>query len=341
MPYRLRIGYHTPVNYTLVAEAGVYSLTGRDAILDYSGEAAWEDVEVGFSDMPDELGTNNRKVRMSLTGGDYGAFVDSVNGASATVNTTGAFDGTASIRLVPPSGSTSNPNQTYCCIMRGLDIANGGANNIAQVNLGFCIRFGSRYWDLGHQDKLTGILAANTLGGAPNASASRAAVFDAYKDIENTDLRRLWSVTATTVASYHYPTSGTFQDTGPDTDKLMILGDTANHANNPPLVNSEWLYFEQEVDYRQDRGNANGRNRLDVWARDGYLGFLEIPLSWREESGSPWDFTYQFGSFIEYIGGLWNNPGTANANNYIDVSHPIVAVNRAINDRIEPPPGFL
>lgn len=304
----------------------------------------WEDITVGFSGMPAELGgTDGRKVRLDLTGTDWGdTQVDTTNGASVTRVVGGAFDGTDCLRLVPPSGSTPGPNNTYCAILRNLDLSNGGAKNTAQVNLGFCIRPGSRYWDLGHQDKLTGVIASQTIGGAENASASRAAVFDAFKDVGGGDLRRLWSVTATTVASYHYPTSGTFQDTGPDTDKLMILGGTANHANNPPLVNSEWLYFEQEVDYRQDRGSANGRNRLDVWARDGYLGFLEIPLTWRAEGGGgSWDFSYQYARVIEYVGGLWNNPGTADANNHLDISHTIVSLNRAKDDRIAPPPEFL
>jgi hypothetical protein len=310
-----------------------------------TASASWADVTVGFSAMPAQLGgTNGRKVRMDLSGTDWGATqIDTTNGASVTRISGGAYDGTDCLRLVPPSGSTPNGNQTYCAIMRNLDLSNGGAKDSAQANLGFCIKPGSRYWDLGHQDKLTGIVASLTVGGAENASASRAAVFDAFKDVTVSDLRRLWSVTATTVVSYHYPTAPgqTFQ-TGPDANKLMILGNTSNHANDPPLVNSEWLYFEQEVDYRQDRGNANGRNRLDVWARDGYLGFLEIPLTWREQSpGATWDFSYRYARVIEYIGGLWNNPGTANANNYLDVSHPIVAVNRAKDSRIGPPPGFL
>lgn len=303
----------------------------------------WEDVTVGFSDMPAELGgTNGRKVRLDLTGTDWGATqVDTTNGASVTRIVGGAFDGTDCLRLVPPSGSTPGPNNTYCAIMRNLDLSNGGAKDTGQVNLGFCIKPGPRYWDLGHQDKLTGIIASLTPGGAENASASRAAVFDAFKDVGGGDLRRLWSVTATTCASYHFPTSGTFQDTGSDANKLMILGNTSNHLNNPPLVSSEWLYFEQQVDYRQDAGNANGRNRLDVWSRGLYLGFLEIPLSWREECGGPWDFSYRYARVIEYVGGLWNLPGTANAGNYLDISHPIVSLNRVKDDRIEPPPLFL
>jgi hypothetical protein len=304
------------------------------------GGGDWADIESDFSDMPAELGTDGRKVRMSLTGGDYGAQVDTVNGASVTVNTTGAYDGSASVRIVPPSGSTPNGNQTYSCIMRGLDIANGGANDIAQVNLGFCVRYGSRYWDLGHQAKVTGILAAQSAGGAPNASASRAAVFEAFKDVGGGDLRRVFSVTATTVASYHYPVSGTFQDDGPDTDKLLILGSTSNETNNPPLIATQWMYFHQEVDYRQDRGNANGKNRLDVYTEaNGHIGFLEIPLTHRNLSGSNWDFSYAYASMIEYIGGLWNDPGTANANNYLDVSHPIVSCNRSPGDIILPPWG--
>lgn len=285
--------------------------------------------------MPAQLGgTDGRKVRLDLTGSDWGTQLGT--GASATRVVGGAFDGTDSIRLVPPTISDN-----YSCILRDLDLSNGGAKNVAQVNLGFCIKYGSRYWDLGHSDKLTGILASQTVGGAASASASRAAVFDAFKDSGASDFRRIYSVTATTVPSYHQPPSGIFQNTGADADKLLILGNTSNHANDPPLINSEWLYCEQEVDYRQDRGNAEGRNRFDVWARDGYLGYLEIPLSWRAEaSGDPWDFSYQYARSIEYIGGYWNQTGTVDANNYVEISHPIVAVNRAKDARIGRPTGF-
>jgi hypothetical protein len=304
-----------------------------------TASASWADVTVGYSAMPVQLaGTDGRKVRMSLTGTDWGVVVDDINGASVTRVVGGAYDGTDCIRIVPPSSQLPNGNSTtYSCIMRGLDLSNGGAKNAGQVTVAFCIKYGSRYWDLGHQAKITGVLASQTVGGAPNASASRAGVFEAFRDLGAGDLRRVFSATATTIAEYYDPPQGGFQGDHPDADLLMLLGSTSNHANNPPLVASDWLYFEQQVDYRQNAGNANGRNRLDVWSRSIYLGKIDIPLTTRPG----WDFSYQFASQIEYIGGLWNSPGTANANNYLDVSHPVVSLNRANNDRIGPPPGFL
>lgn len=304
-----------------------------------AGASNWEDVTVGFTDMPAELGgTNGRKVRMDLTGTDWGAVEDDLNGASVTRVVGGAYDGTDCVRIVPPSSQVDNGNKTtYSCIMRGLDLSNGGAKDAGQATLAFCVKWGSRYYDLGHQAKVTGVLASTTVGGAPNASASRAAIFEAFRDSGASDFRRCFSITATTVAEYYDPPQGGFQGEHADADLLMLLGGSTNHANDPPLVGSEWLYFEQQVDYRQNAGNANGRNRVDVWARDGYLGKLDIPLTTRPD----WDFSYQYANQIEYIGGLWNVPGTANANNYLDVSHPIVSLNRAKDDRIGPPPGFL
>jgi hypothetical protein len=286
--------------------------------------------------MAAELATDGRKVRMDITGTDWGEQVDTVNGASVTRVVGGAWDGTDCIRIVPPAGSEPNSNQTYSAIMRGLDLSNGGTHGVAQANLGFCIAYGSRYWDLAHTAKVTGILGSQTIGGVTSASA-RAAIFENFK-VPVTDLRRCFAVTAMTTQSYHIPPSGPSGiDVGDDVDKVFILGSASNHANDPPLVATEVLYFEQEVDYQQGRGNANGRNRLDVWARAGYLGYLEIPLNYE----ASWNFAYQYAREIEYIGALWNSPGTANANNFLDVSHPIVAVNRAKDSRIGPPPGFL
>lgn len=297
------------------------------------GGGDWADVTVGFTGMPAELGgTDGRKVRMDITGTDWGEWVDDINGASVTRDVGGAFDGTDAIKIVPPSSQLDNGNKTtYSCIMRGLDLTNNGAKDGAQVNFGFCIAYGSRYWDLGHTDKLNGIQSSQTIGGTVSGN-SRTAIFDAFMNPAS-DFRRAVSVTSATAQSYHQPVSGFATDSGPDADKLLILGSTSNEANDPPLISTQWMYFEQEVDYRQDRGNANGRNRLDAWTQNGYLGYLEIPLT----HNASWDFSYQYARYIEYLGALWNQPGTANANNFLRVSHPIVALNRAKDDRIGPP----
>ncbi len=310
---------------------------GQTAV-DVSQSAAWADTTVGYSQMPAQLsGVDGRKVRMDVSGTDWGALVDDINGASVTRVSGGAYDGTDAIRIVPPSSQVNNGNKTtYSCIMRDLDISNNGAKNVAQTNLGVVIQWGSRYIDLAATAKITGILAAQTQGGAPNASASRAGWFETTWNGS-----RIFSVTATTVASYHQPVSGIFPDSGTDPNKLCFVGTTINHSADPPRLGQEWLYIEQEVDYRRNRGNPDGRNRIDIWSRTGYIGYMEIALTHRSLGGGAWDFTYQFGSRIEYIGGLWNNPSTANANNFLIVSHPIVAVNRAKDARIGPPPGFL
>ncbi len=297
-----------------------------------SSSSAWEDVTAAFSGMPAQLaGTDGRKVRLRIdsSGTDWGTATGT--GASVTRQPGAAFDGADCLRIVPPT-----IDENYGAILRFLTFPS--TKDVAQVNLGWCLKYGSRYWDLGHNDKLTGVLASQTIGGEANASASRAAIFDVAWDRGSGDNRRVFSITARTVAEYFNPAQGGYWNEHPAADLLMILGNTINHAANPPQVGSEWLYFEQEVDYRRNRGNPNGRNRLDVWARDGYLGFLEIPLN----GGDPnWDFSYQYARSIEYIGGYWNVAGTANANNYLEVSHAVVAVNRARNDRIGPPPGFL
>jgi uncharacterized phage protein (TIGR02218 family) len=310
---------------------GAYSAVATETTMEGS-PSDWEDVTVGMSGLGAELATAGRKVRLDLTGSDYGLRLDSVNGASSSQLLTGAFDGSAAIELRPQTGTTSNSNQTYVGVANGADLWNGGTTDVAQVNIGFCIYYGARYIDLAATAKVTGVIGAQSLGGETSGSASRAAIF------ENTYAgERIFAVTATTVQSYHQPVSGYFPEDGADSNKLMLLGTSIDHGNDPPLVGQEWLYFEQEVDYRRDRGNPNGRNRLDVWSRDGYLGYLEIPLTHRPD----WDFTYQYAAYFEYLGGLFNNPSTANANNFFRVSHVIFSNNRAKDDRIGPPPGFL
>ena len=170
------------------------------------GGSSWEDVSVGFTGMPAELGgTDGRKVRMDITGTDWGEYVDTTNNASVTRVVGGAYDGTDCIRIVPPSGSTPNPQQTYAAIMAGLDLSNGGAKAAYQANLGFCLRFGSTYYSHAATSKIMGFLGSQTVGGDTNASESRLGWFEALYNSQ-----RVFSVTATTVASYHYPTSGVF-----------------------------------------------------------------------------------------------------------------------------------
>lgn len=308
-------------------------------ILRSSASAAasnWQDVTVGFTDMPAELATDGRKVRMDLTGTDWGALEDDINGASVTRVVGGAYDGTDCVRIVPPAGSTPNGNKTtYSCIMRGLDLTNGNSKDVARVQLGFCVRYGSTYFSMGETAKVTGILPSQTIGGATNV-ASRAAIYEDFRDQGAGDLRRVFSIICGGVAEYYDPPQGGFQGEHADADLLMLLGSTSNHANDPPLVASDWLYFLQSVDFRQDGANANGRNRVDVWSRNQYLGLISVPLNNRPD----WDFTYQYGNIIEYIGGLWNDPATADANCYLDVSHPIVSVNHTWGNDIPPPPGF-
>lgn len=294
---------------------------------------SWADTIVGMSGLGAALGTNGQVAGLDITGSDYGARADTEGGASLTYFSSGAYDNTGRIRMRPPSIQDSGgPNQTYCGIANGANLWNSGANDIAQINIGWCAYVGARYVDLGADSKTTGVLIAQTLGGA---TGPRAAVFDG--DYATSPISRIFCVTANTVQSYHQPVSGVFDDTGPDTDKLLFIRTSANHANNPPICGQEWLYFEQELDVRQNRGNANGRNRLDVWARDGYLGYLEIPLN--HDAG--WSFANDQIATFEYLGGLFNLASTAHDDNYVDFSHLKFSANRSVDDRMEPPPGFL
>lgn len=300
--------------------------------------AAWEDVTTTFSGMPAELATDSRKVRLRIdsSGSDWGQAVDTVNGASVTRIAGGAWDGTDCIRIVPPSSQIDNPSNTYSCILRELDLSNGGTKDVSRVTVGYVARYGSTYWNLGHQAKLTGILPSQTIGGDTNV-ITRAAIYEAFWDEGGGDLRRVLSVICGGVAEYYEPPIGGFQDPAHFADVLMALGATINHANDPPLVGTEDLYIEQNVDFRQTGSNANGRNRVDVWSRTtGYIGFLSVALNNRPD----WDFSYQYGRTVEYVGGsLWNEPAIdpIDANCYIDVSNPIVSVNRPWGSMIGPP----
>lgn len=309
---------------------------GRLILRSTASAAAWQDVTTTFTGMPAQLATDSRKVRLRIdsSGSDWGVSVDTVNNASVTRIAGGAWDGTDCIRIVPPSSQIDNPSNSYSCILRELDLSNGGTKDVSRVTLGYVAKYGSTYWNLGHQAKLTGILPSQTIGGATNV-ITRAAIYDAFYG--GGDLRRVLSVVCGGHAEYYEPPQSGFPGDNPDAGLMMILGSTIDHANDPPLVGTEDLYIEQNVDFRQTGSNANGRNRVDVWSRTtGYIGFLSAALTTRPD----WDFSYQYARTVEYIGGsLWNQPAIApiDANCYIDVSNPIVSVNRAWGSMIGPP----
>lgn len=297
------------------------------------GGGAWEDVTVNFTGHGSQFGTDGRKVRINLNGGDYGARVDTVNGATLTEMPTSAYDGTMAIKLTPQTGATGNGNNTYVGICNGIDLWNSGAKDVAQANIGFCIYYGSRYIDLAATAKIGGIVGAQTLGGSTSATSSRLGFYENIYGVgSGGDGRRVPYPTVRTFS--YYP--GIFVDTSPSLHMCRI-GTTVNHANTPCLIGQEWIYFEQEGDYRQNRGNANGRNKIYMWLRDGTAKTIETDLTYEPS----WDFSWRYAAFYEYIGGLFNNTSTANANNFFMVSHPIASVNRAKDDPIGPPPGFL
>lgn len=313
---------------------GLGATSAASASTGSANAGVWADVVVGMAGMGPALATPGRVVGLDLDHGDYGARADTVNGASVTRFASGAYDGSSFIRVRPPTGATSNPNQTYAGIANGVNLWNDGTTDVAQANAGFCMRWGSRYIDLGAPTKLTGFLGAPSLGGATTANA-RTAVFD---ERYGNPIRRILAPTAATVQSWHQPTSGYHPEEGPDTDKLLLGGfASANHGANPPQVAAmEWLYCEQEADYRQDRGNAFGRNRFDVWARDGYLGFIEIPLT----HNASWSFANRYIAYFEYLGGLFNLVSTYHDENFVDFSHVVFSTNRARNARMNPPVSF-
>jgi len=340
-PNLLALGSGSASNpqFTGSLSADTQGLTASGAGSFSGSSGSWADVIASYSAAPAHFAVAGRVVGLDINGSDYGLRLDSVNNASATYFATGAYDGTSFIRLRPPSSSIGNSNQTYCGIANGLEIWNHGAIDVAQCNVGFCMRFGARYTDLTLGSKITGFLMSPSLGGGIPGGSSRAAVFDNFYNpvsLGGTQVR-IPCVTSTTVQSYHQPTSGTHPDEGPDADKLFFATTTTNHANNPPLIGQEWIYWEQETDVRQDRGNPFGRNRLDVWARDGYLGYLEIPIN----HDPNWNFANRYIAYFEYLGGLFNAPGVANADNYFDLSHVRFSANRPKDARLGPPPGFL
>lgn len=293
------------------------------------------DTYVAFSGIGPALATDEQIVGVvGSNTTDYGAFVTGGNGGAVTLVSGGAFDGDDCIKLVPPDTEVGGDAQ-YVSILRGADVWDGGANDIGTINFRFLFRMASRYIDLASSPKWFSFHVAPTLGGA---TTDRIASFETYWPASS---GRVICVTADEVQEYHNPhITDVYSPDGDDTRKLCIIRNgSANHSNDPPILGQEWVCIECQIDTRQDRGNANGRNKIKIWTRDGVVNGQSIEIALTYDSG--WDFDDQFIAELEGLGWYWNDAGTANANCYIEFSHFVFSANRDKDDFIGPPPGFL
>jgi hypothetical protein len=299
-----------------------------------AGGGEWADVYVDMSASGPELATNGRVV--GIDGTDVNAWdpnISAGNGCSITFESAGAYDGENSVKLVPPD---TGVQPAYCGIIGG-NLTNSGANDIAQVNIRFVVVVGPRYIDLASSAKWLCVGVSTTAAGS---RLNRACSFDNYEPDVSLAGGRIWSVTSDETQSWHEPEiiGCYFWDCGTDDEKGFIVRSTAAHSGTPAVGGpNEPLYFELELDVRQNRGNANGRNRLYIRTRDGLIvRTMDIPLTWE---GS-WSFTWDQIIEIEGLGWYFNTPGTAHADNWIRFSHVAISANRSVGDPIGPPPGF-
>jgi hypothetical protein len=319
------------------SNAGLISQSGPRYFSAAAESGEWADVYVATSGLGAQLATNGLVVGVDGSSiNDFEPAITPSTGCSLTVESAGAYDGETAIKLVPPDNTS--PGNTYCAIINGLNLTNGGSTDIAQINIRFVAVFGPRYIDLATDPKWLSFQVSTTPGGAVT---NRAAIFERYEADPSMANGRIFAVTSDEKQSWHSPliSDCAYWDCGTPTQKGFIIRTTANHGGSPAVAGpNEPIYFEMELDVRQNRGNANGRNRLYVRTRDGLINrTIDIPLSWEET----WSFTWDQIIAIEGLGWYWNNPGAAaNVDTWIRFSHIALSVNRAVDDEIGPPPGF-
>jgi hypothetical protein len=290
------------------------------------------------------LGTPGQSVGVEVgsTFTGLGQQLTSGNGATMDIVIGGSFDGLENaVRIYPPTACIGGPcddlhNAEYAAWLRNLNLWNNGTINIAQINVRWLQYFGSTYYSNAPTAKIGGVFAQDVLTATPDAGSLRQAIWET-QDTLNWTPYKYWGTTSTSIM--YLP--GFFIDSQPDTAKLMQIGPSPSHSNNPPRVGGEWVCFEQVVDLRQNRGNANGMNKLMLSTRDGVVAgrFIQSDANW----GDNWDFSHIYVDGWEGLGFYYNKAGTADVNNYTMFSHVTFAANMAINETIgcENIPGFL
>jgi hypothetical protein len=142
------------------------------------GGGDWADTFItDVDDIGAALATDGQRVGItvgsSFTG--LGQEITPGNGATMEIRTSGSFDGLENaVRLYPPTALVG-ANAQYAAWLRNLDIWNGGAKSIYQMNLRLLARFGPRYFDLAPDAKCWGFQNSTTLGVGEN---NRLGVFD-------------------------------------------------------------------------------------------------------------------------------------------------------------------
>lgn len=256
------------------------------------------------------------------------------NGATFARIDNGSFDALEpAIEIRPPTiFQGANPGDAKILASH---LYRGGLNDNAQINIRVLAFFAPRYWDLAAETKLDGLLCAPNVNQPGAAATGRAAVFTQHNPPTNG--YQYPCVTSGTVQTYNYPPEGFSSDSGAQSTKLCRIGPSPDHSFLGPQIGGEWVCLEHVVDARQDRGNANGMNKLYLWTRDRVANgrFLRIDLTW-----GPWSFANRFIQTYEGLGFYFNNASTAHVDNYVRYSHWTIARNMGINEVIGPPIGF-
>lgn len=321
-----------PVSFSGAGAVASVSAAAGSAIGGGSSEE-WADVYLEtISGIGSQMAVGVRVGMRPVNLATMGQQLTAGNGASMEIVASGAYDGVEpAVRIYPPTTLVSGEAQ-YASWLRNLDLWNNGARNIAQLNVRWMQYWGSTYYSHAPPAKVSGVFAQDSF--SPSGGARRQAVWES-QNVGGWSPYKYWGTTSN--SAQYYPGGGI--DTFPDSDKLMQIGGAPAHANSPPRVGGEWVCMEQAVDLRQNRGNANGMNKLVLWTSDGVVDgrFIQAPANW----DPPWSFTYQYISGFEGLGFYFNTAGTANANNYVMHSHVTFCADMDIDELIGPPAGFV
>ncbi len=277
------------------------------------------------------------------TSDDYGRRVTPNNGCSVTVEPNGGFGGTPGIRLILPDAFPNGDpqgNAEYCGFASGAPLTAGGVE-VAQLNVRYALFIGAGYAAAMDGNGPKAIIPYVTDAAGNEGLNSRPMVFWGG-GIDHGGVRYgAVGVTEGTVQSYQEPEVDYFP-MGPGLDALYF-GPAPDHAGaatlGTPVVGDEWVVIEHHFDLRRDHGNPSGLNRLFLWTRDGVLAgsILDIPLDW--DGGH--EFEGDRFSGFDGLGYYWNLPGIRTADDHVIYSHVAFAANRASDDPIGPPAGFL
>lgn len=319
------------------AVAGTLGLDAPAVTMGASGSVAGQGGGGALPLAAIDLAVDGAVYELDLSAGDYSPNVTAGNGGSIVYGATSGWNGEPGVTLNPPTALVG-ANADYCEVLNGAFTA-GIRSGITTFNWGALMFFAPNYGSAtrGFDTKFVGPnnFAPRWLSNvqvADNAPAGMAPIAVAVTTIKNFQ-------TGTWPGAY---TGNWWYDARPGL-AIAYIGASPDHAGTAtrgtPVVGNEWVWIEYHYDYANGP-IGYGDHRIFIYTSDGVVAGLRGRIDASIDAANQWPGPGEFQGF-DGIGHFWNGAADDVPDNHMIYSHFRFSPNRAADNPIGPPAGFV